>query len=74
MLLKQHLCVTETSAFDLQTFVPEEGMYGDRPVAAGRIPEVTGFSASLIELPIASNVWKFKTDVHIISPSFYLPS
>lgn len=40
------------------------------PVAVGRIPEVIGFSARLIELCDARNVWKLKTDVHIISPSF----
>ena len=27
-------------------------------------------SGCLIELPVARNVWKFETDVHIISPSF----
>lgn len=36
----------------------------------GRVPIVTGFSAYLIELPSARNVWKFTTDVHILSPSF----
>lgn len=48
------------------------------PVLAGRNPVVTGFSACLIELPVACNVWKFKTDVHIISlwflPVFLQPS
>lgn len=40
------------------------------PVAVGRVPGVTGFSAFPIESPGARNVWKLKTDVHIISPSF----
>ena len=54
--------------------LPPPQIHGGRhisgPVAVGRIPVVTGFSACLIELPGARNVWKFKTDVHIISPSF----
>lgn len=39
------------------------------PVPVGRSPVVTVFSANLIELSVARNVWKFKTDVPIISPS-----